>query len=92
VHILDQFTNVAIICTLFPTEKADVMMGSKRRSRTLTPGRSKEMGRYEEPSFADFPGFRIGTITVAYHRAGKSALAAVKQVIQVTMALKKSYK
>jgi hypothetical protein len=32
------------------------------------------MGQYEDPSFAVFPGLRIGTITADFHKAGRSAL------------------
>jgi hypothetical protein len=47
--------------------------GSRRRSRTLETGLSKDIGQYEDPTLAGFPGFRMGTITAAFQMAGRTA-------------------
>ena len=44
--------------------------GRRSRSRTLTEGHRREMGRYPDPELAGLPGFRIGMIVECFQIDG----------------------
>ena len=51
----------------------ELSSGSRSRSRTLTEGQRREMGRYPDPKSGVFPGFRIGTMMADFQIGGMLA-------------------
>ena len=51
-----------------------LISGRRRRSRILTAGHRRDMGRYPDPELAGLPGFGIGTTIACFHIGGMSAL------------------
>ena len=63
--------------------KAAVREGRMSRSSILTAGARREIGRYETPLSADFPGFNTGMILAVFQIAGTSAFATDKLKVSV---------
>ena len=51
-----------------------VSWGRRSRSRTLTAGQRREMGRYEEDRLRGLSGLGMGIMWACFHMAGMEAL------------------